>query len=179
MSTCDGKDGRVVAYADRMSGFVFVKVPGEYGRYVRTSRIVTVAGCPACGSNINVPCKGQYDRYTGSIHADRMRAANSERLAHGHKDFTFMQSGDVLEEQVTATPENCFTLGPEQQAQNLKLTTDVVLALDRFIHRVNPRDRDLGIDFDVLQKAIHLWATLNTGLERSKGAQSKKRKTRK
>lgn len=67
---------RVVAYEDRQGGFIFVRVPNEYGRYVRTSRVVAMADCPACGSLFGVPCVGQYDRYTGSIHADRMREAD-------------------------------------------------------------------------------------------------------
>lgn len=68
---------RLVAYEDRQGHFIFVKVPDEYGRYVRTSKIVALAECPSCGSAIGVPCIGQYGRYTGSIHADRMRLANA------------------------------------------------------------------------------------------------------
>lgn len=77
-SRCNTPDSAVrrIAYLDRQGHFIFVKVPDEYGRYVRTRALVAYAACPACGSIEGVPCVGQYGRYTGSIHADRMNAAN-------------------------------------------------------------------------------------------------------
>lgn len=66
---------RRIAYEDRAGNFIFVKVPGEYGRYVRTNWTVALSSCPACGSDAGVPCIGQYKRYTGSTHADRHVAA--------------------------------------------------------------------------------------------------------
>lgn len=65
-------EAKIHAFEDRQGGFVFVKVPGEYGRYVRTRVAVVLAPCPACGAVQGEPCKGQYDRYTGSVHADRL-----------------------------------------------------------------------------------------------------------
>jgi hypothetical protein len=65
-------EAKIHAFEDRQGGFVFVKVPGEYGRYVRTRVAVVLAPCPACGAVQGEPCKDQYDRYTGSIHADRL-----------------------------------------------------------------------------------------------------------
>ena len=64
----------IKSYEDRNGGFIFVKVPGEYGRYVRTNHVVAFVACPACGSGVCVPCVGQYKRYTGSVHADRLVA---------------------------------------------------------------------------------------------------------
>jgi hypothetical protein len=66
---------RVIAFADRQGRTVFVKVPGEYGRYVRTSVAVTVSPCH-CGAAVGEPCVGQYGRRTGSVHADRLVAAD-------------------------------------------------------------------------------------------------------
>lgn len=65
-------EAKIHAFEDRQGGFVFVKVPGEYGRYVRTRVAVVLSPCPACAAVQGEPCKGQYDRYTGSIHADRL-----------------------------------------------------------------------------------------------------------
>jgi hypothetical protein len=67
---------RIVAYEDRQGNFIFVKVPGEYGRFVRTRFPVAIVACPACKSAVGVPCLGQYNRYVGSIHADRAVAAH-------------------------------------------------------------------------------------------------------
>jgi hypothetical protein len=66
---------RRIAYEDRQGHFVFIKVPGEYGRYVRTSVSVSIASCAHCGSDIGEPCKGQYGRYVGVIHVDRANKA--------------------------------------------------------------------------------------------------------
>jgi len=66
---------KITAFEDRSGNFIFVKVPGEYGRYVRTNMSVALTACPACKSEIGEPCHGQYDRYTGSTHADRLVAA--------------------------------------------------------------------------------------------------------
>lgn len=66
----------IKAYEDRNGGFIFVKVPGEYGRYVRTNHSVALVACPACGSGVCVPCVGQYRRFTGSMHVDRAVAAH-------------------------------------------------------------------------------------------------------
>ena len=66
---------KVTCFEDRQGHFIFVKVPGEYGRYVRTLWPVALVDCPACGSKAGVPCVGQYKRYAGSAHVNRINAA--------------------------------------------------------------------------------------------------------
>lgn len=73
---------RLVAFEDRQGHFIFVKVPEEYGRYVRTHLAVAFVPC-GCGADVGVPCKGQYGRYTGSIHADRIINAKNFLAAEG------------------------------------------------------------------------------------------------
>jgi hypothetical protein len=75
--------GKIKAFEDRSGGFIFVKVPNEHGRYVRTNHSVAVAGCPTCGSGACVPCVGQYKRYTGSVHVDRIVKAQDLLRAAG------------------------------------------------------------------------------------------------
>jgi hypothetical protein len=65
-------DVKIHAFEDRQGQFIFVKIPDEYGRYVRTRVAVVLSDCPACKAALGEPCRGQYNRYTGSIHADRM-----------------------------------------------------------------------------------------------------------
>lgn len=69
---------RFVAYEDRQSNFIFVAVPNDRGRYVRTSKVVALAECPACGSIKGEPCKFRQG-YSGGTHADRHTAAGSRR----------------------------------------------------------------------------------------------------
>lgn len=73
----------IKAFEDRNGHFIFVKVPGEYGRYVRTNHAVALSACPACGSGVCVPCVGQYRRYTGSVHFDRIVTARDVLRAAG------------------------------------------------------------------------------------------------
>lgn len=73
---------RITAFEDRSGNFIFVKVPEEYGRYVRTNICVAIAPC-GCGAAVGVPCIGQYKRYTGSVHADRLIAAKRILLEAG------------------------------------------------------------------------------------------------
>jgi hypothetical protein len=69
-----------VAFEDRNGNFIFVRVPEEYGRYVRTSWAVAIAPC-ACGAKVGEPCfsggiRSGSRKRTGSSHADRHVAAH-------------------------------------------------------------------------------------------------------
>lgn len=65
----------LVAFEDRAGGgFIFVAVPDERGRYLRTDRSVAVCGCPHCGALVGEPCRGR-NGYGGTTHfARRARA---------------------------------------------------------------------------------------------------------
>lgn len=47
----------LVAFEDRPGGFIFVAVPTQRGRYVRTHRCVAVVACSRCRATAGEPCK--------------------------------------------------------------------------------------------------------------------------
>lgn len=84
---------KLVAYEDRVGGFVFVAVPDERGRYVRTDRSVVLVDCPLCKSIKGEPCVLGHGYGTGT-HAARRSAAGKYR---GRQD-------DVIVSPVDRTP---------------------------------------------------------------------------
>jgi hypothetical protein len=100
---------RVVAFEDRSGHFVFVPAPGEYGRWIRTARVVALVGCPACGAEAGVPCVGQYGRHTGSSHADRHVAGHAAGVTfrRGRRTHqTRIEDEDIADDQEAAlSPE--------------------------------------------------------------------------
>lgn len=89
----------LVAWADRKPGFIFVAVPNERGRYVRTDSSVALVTCPQCLAIPGEPCRsgtGEFTRYGGTTHYHRRAAAGRQRG----------QAGDVLAaEPLETTPE--------------------------------------------------------------------------
>lgn len=71
----------LVAYEDRTGNFVFVKIPNERGRYLKTHRCVIYVHCPdtKCASIPGEPCKStavqsrSADGYHTSVHVSRAR----------------------------------------------------------------------------------------------------------
>lgn len=69
----------MVAYECRHPGFIFVAVPNERGRYIRTDYSVANVACPQCGAAIGEPClsrgkPGHTDaKYGGGTHVARRR----------------------------------------------------------------------------------------------------------
>jgi hypothetical protein len=64
----------LVAYEERVGGFVFVAVPNERGRYVRTDKSVVLVECPMCHASVGEPCTlraSTPDGYTAGTHANR------------------------------------------------------------------------------------------------------------
>ena len=84
---------KLVGYEDRVGGFVFVAVPDERGRYVRTDRSVALVPCPLCRSIKGEPCKLSQG-YSGGTHAARRTAAGKYK---GRQD-------DVIHSPVDRTP---------------------------------------------------------------------------
>lgn len=73
----------LVAWEDRAGAFIFVAVPGERGRYLRTDRSVPIGGCPHCGSLVGEPCRGAHG-YGGTTHVAR-RAAADRLVGRGYR----------------------------------------------------------------------------------------------
>lgn len=67
---------RLIAFEQRTGYFIFVAVPDERGRYLRTDRSVVICGCPMCHSIKGEPCRGR-DGYGGTTHTARRVAAAS------------------------------------------------------------------------------------------------------
>lgn len=79
----------LVAFESRQSSFIFVAVPNERGRYLRTDRSVTLVGCANCGALLGEPCIGSQG-YGGVTHVSRRLSA---RRAPGRGEAV----DDVLE----------------------------------------------------------------------------------
>ncbi len=66
----------LVAFEDRNPHFIFVAVPDERGRYLRTDRSVAFVACPMCKAGVGEPCRsGSGDGYAGTTHVWRRGAA--------------------------------------------------------------------------------------------------------
>jgi hypothetical protein len=63
----------LVAFQDRQNHFIFVAVPNENGRYLRTDKSVAYTRCEMCKSTVGEPCKSSTGKYTGSTHYVRRR----------------------------------------------------------------------------------------------------------
>lgn len=69
---------QLVAFEDRYKKWVFVRVPNEKGRYVRTDPCVVQVECPACKAAVGELCKGSQGYWAGT-HGDRRSAAVRKR----------------------------------------------------------------------------------------------------
>jgi hypothetical protein len=75
----------LVAFEDRVGGFVFVAVPDERGRYLRTDKSVVQVACPNCRSVVGEPCKLGHG-YGGGTHANRRSAAKAKHYGERGQD---------------------------------------------------------------------------------------------
>ena len=64
----------LVAWEWRHPRFIFVRIPNERGRYLRTDRSVAVVPCDHCKATIGEPCKHN-GNYVGGTHYVRRKAA--------------------------------------------------------------------------------------------------------
>jgi len=58
---------RLVAYEARDNAFIFVAIPDQRGRYVRTDRSVAFVSCSQCRATVGEPCKGRNGDGYGSL----------------------------------------------------------------------------------------------------------------
>ena len=65
----------LVAFEDRDPDKVFVKVPNERGRWMRTDLCVIAVECPQCNAHKGEPCKHNGKYWVGT-HYVRRRAAH-------------------------------------------------------------------------------------------------------
>ena len=82
----------LVAFEERTGGFVFVGVPDQVGRYLRTDRSVVLVACPQCRAMIGEPCKAgmRHEGYTGTTHY--MRRVDAGRFKGRPVDDVEMQN---------------------------------------------------------------------------------------
>lgn len=80
----------LVAFEDRQHKFIFVAVPNERGRYLRTDHSVAQSDCPFCGAALGEPCHDGDGRYCTATHSHRRSKARRGALRKKHV-------GDVME----------------------------------------------------------------------------------
>lgn len=71
----------LVAFADRHARFIFVSVPTERGRYLRTDVCVAFVPCTVCDATVGEPCKGKNGGYHGATHSLRRRMFTEQKRA--------------------------------------------------------------------------------------------------
>jgi hypothetical protein len=101
---------KLVAYEDRQAGFVFVAVPDERGRYMRTDKSVPTTPCSICGAIAGEPCFRLRDgikSYTASTHAARRSSAKT-RLYGRYKE-----AHDVLHDESRAEDGGITLIEPK------------------------------------------------------------------
>jgi len=79
----------LVAYEERVGGFVFVAIPNERGRYLRTDKSVVLVACPLCRAAIGEPCKthsSTADGYGATTHANRRDRARAKHYGARGED---------------------------------------------------------------------------------------------
>lgn len=87
----------LVAYGDRNPDFIFVSIPDQRGRYLRTDKSVAFVECPACHAAVGEPCRTHtQDGYQGTTHVWRRSAFSAK---HWGK-----KADDVLEKPVLPEP---------------------------------------------------------------------------
>jgi len=62
---------KLVAWEDRDPHFIFVGIPDQRGRYLRTDSSVAFVSCPHCHAAVGEPCKGHGGKYGGTTHVAR------------------------------------------------------------------------------------------------------------
>lgn len=89
---------QLVAFEDRKPGFIFVAVPDERGRYLRTDACVALVPCPFCKAVKGEPCKSKQG-YGGGTHHHRRTAGGRGAKAH-----------DVIEAAPAPQPEGALQI---------------------------------------------------------------------
>lgn len=83
----------LVAFEERTGGFIFLRVPTEFGRYVRSHVSVAYVACPRCNSTVGEPCK--FDgKYQGSTHGVRRDEFKRGRHTSGDRPRVDVTSPD-------------------------------------------------------------------------------------
>lgn len=88
----------LVAYEEQ--NFIFVMVPNERGRYIRTDKCVAYSFCPMCGATVGEPCfriRGQYKQYFGGTHAVRRARDNRPKNWRRYKPRRVDDAEEVLQ----------------------------------------------------------------------------------
>lgn len=65
----------LVAFEARTPGLIFVAVPNQRGRYVRTDKSVALVECSLCEAMVGEPCRHRQNGYGGGTHAVRRSLA--------------------------------------------------------------------------------------------------------
>jgi len=101
MTVCRMPQIRLVAFDDRQGKFIFVAVPNEYGRYLRTDRSVAYVACELCGATVGEPCRHpRIGKYHGQTHAVRRHTFQVQFAGHWrdapHRDVLDLADGATV-----------------------------------------------------------------------------------
>lgn len=86
----------LVAFEERQGSMVFVAIPNERGRYIRTDKSVVQVSCSLCRATVGEPCKTHSstgDGYGCGTHAVRRDMAN--RQFRGIKGEDLIEPADI------------------------------------------------------------------------------------
>lgn len=88
----------LIAYADRDPAFIFVAVPNERGRYLRTSHAVIEVPCPQCGALVGEPCHNSKEdsrlrKYHCNIHWVRSAKAKRDKVGPVKPHYKLIHEG--------------------------------------------------------------------------------------
>lgn len=110
---------RLVAWEDRGNSCVFVAVPTERGRYLRTDHSVVIVGCPACNTARGEPCISRQG-YSGGTHAVRRTAAQAVLTQHGVR-------GVRVEDQIEPVEPGEPSLPPDYERAEYAAIPNIVI----------------------------------------------------
>jgi hypothetical protein len=101
MTVCRMPQIRLVAFEDRLAKFIFVAVPNEFGRYLRTDRSVAYVACENCGSTVGEPCQhrktGKYHACTHAVRRDTFNLQVRNKVLNApHRDVVIPSDGATV-----------------------------------------------------------------------------------
>jgi hypothetical protein len=100
MGSCRNPTITLVVWEARNPRFVFVAIPNERGRYVRTDACVATVPCDHCGAVVGEPCRRGKNReemrYGCGTHWLRRRMADRRRASTPIPDDIVCQDDGAL-----------------------------------------------------------------------------------
>ncbi len=96
----------MVAYCDREPGKIFVAVPNQRGRYIRTDAAVALVACPHCEAMIGEPClsRGSVSGTPNAVYSGDIHLSRKKMVYYGQRKGV----SDILEPVVNSKDDKYF-----------------------------------------------------------------------